>query len=50
MTRPDRFLARAERLDEQIGGADRDIQQRAFARGLVMRDGRFIQVTQVDNS
>src|SRR5687768_10891892 len=47
MTWPDRVLAWAEGLDEQIGGADRDIQQRALARGLVMRNGGFIQVTQV---
>ena len=39
------LLARAEQVVEVVGEPDGHIQQRAFARGAVVRDGRFDQVT-----
>ena len=47
VTGPDGLLSGAESLVEQIGGAQCDIQQRALTRGLVMRDGRFIEMPEI---
>ncbi len=47
MTRPDRALAGTERLDEKIGPADRDVQERGLARRHVVRDRGFEEVPEV---
>src|SRR5262249_1833405 len=36
VTKPDRLLAGTEGLSEEVSGLERDVQQRAFARGLIM--------------
>ena len=47
MTRPDFALARPERLVEQIGGAQGDIEQGALAGGLIVRDGGFVEMAEI---
>src|SRR5262245_32217070 len=47
MTRPDRLLAGAEGLSEKVRGLQRDVQKRAFARGLIVSHGGLIEVAQV---
>src|SRR5688572_12256266 len=39
VTRPGRALARPERVDEQIGRLDRDIEERSLAGSEMMGDG-----------
>ena len=47
VTRPDRSPAGAEGLDEQVRALERDVEQGALARGLIVRGGRFIEVPEV---
>ena len=47
MARPDRALAGSKRGDEQIGGLDRDIEQRALAGGEMVRDRGLEQVAEI---
>ncbi len=44
---PDLALAGAEGLDEHVGAAQRDIEQRALAGGLVVGHGGFVKVAEI---
>ena len=41
------LLAGAEGLVEQVGGLERDVEQRPLAGGLVVRDGRLVEMAEV---
>ena len=47
MPGPDRLLSRTESLVEQIGAAQRDIEERSLSGGLIMRHSRFVEVAQI---
>ena len=44
---PDGALVRPESPVEQVGGTQRNVQQRTLLRGLIMRHGGFVQMAQV---
>src|SRR5215470_12879309 len=47
VTGPDRLLAWTESLSEEVSGLERNVQQRAFARGLIMSHGGLVEMSQV---
>src|SRR5215510_15180602 len=47
VTGPDRSFFGTEGLSEEVSGLQRNVQQRAFARGLIVSHGGLIEVAQV---